>query len=756
MGAAVGGERASPSVRTVPTTGMRGGLGRTLLTAFLILTILPLAFVGWYALRQNRMNLEREVTRKLQAVAKLKAEEFELWLSNRGTLLSLVNSLSAERLPTTSSWEALQQERPELVGARLSDVDTDPLWTLGGCEATPLPLIDLSSLASDNGVVALAFPLSGDRTLTLCLRSLQALQTPAELSVLGETGHVYLVQPGAPTIPQSEALTALARGESGAALYVNHAEKPVVGAYCRSGLGVGILVEQEQAEALASTDQIAATFIAVILASALATTVISAMVIRQITSPVVRLTESALDMSEGELDQHLEVTSRDEIGILTYVFNEMAAELKSLYDELEAKVIERTKRLQKANYQIQWRALQLEASLAVSEAVTSLRDPTELLNRVVDLICERFLYDSAAVYLVEPGGGRAHRQAVSPAQAAGPEIVSLGDGSFIERALRKAKPQVVREELPAEETWYNRTLVRIAVPLRMEERVLGALTIVSTERTDMVESNMEVLVHLANQIAIALENARAYERERRAAEQLADAEAFKSRFLANMSHTLREPLNSIIGFSRLMLKGIDGPLSEQQTQDLERIHSNSRRLLTLINDILTISQIQAGLMALKLEPVSLVEIIESVKPTAEALIRGKEIALEQETEPDLPLVSADPVRIRQVLVRMLSNAAKFTQRGHITVRAWSDEEYAYVSVEDTGIGVPEAERERIFARFEKGSETNGASGVGLGLALSKEFVEMHGGQMWLDSEVGEGSTFTFSLPLYSMTTGTPV
>jgi signal transduction histidine kinase len=431
----------------------------------------------------------------------------------------------------------------------------------------------------------------------------------------------------------------------------------------------------------------------------------------------------------------------------------MAAELKSLYDELEAKVIERTERLQKANYQIQWRALQLEASLAVSETVTSLRDPTALLNRVVELICERFLYDSAAVYLVEPGGGQARCQAVSPAEAEWPDVVSPGDGTLIERALRKAKPQVERQELVGEEVWYGRTMARIAVPLRMGERVMGVLTIVSTERTNMVENNMEVLVHLANQITIALENARAYERERRAAEQLAEAEAFKSRFLANMSHTLREPLNSIIGFSRLMLKGIDGPLSEQQAEDLQRINNNSRRLLTLINDILTISQIQAGLMALKLEPVRLLEIINSVMPTAEALVRGKEIELLQEIEPELPLVSADPVRIRQVLVRVLTNAAKFTEEGAITIRAWTDEEYAYVSVEDTGIGIPEAERERIFERFEKGSDANGASGAGLGLALSKEFVEMHGGQMWLDSEVGQGSTFTFCLPLYSVVNG---
>ncbi len=430
------------------------------------------------------------------------------------------------------------------------------------------------------------------------------------------------------------------------------------------------------------------------------------------------------------------------------VFNKMAAELKSLYDDLEAKVVKRTRMLQQVNYQIQRRALHLEASLEVSRAITSVRDPAMLLNRVAELIAGHFLYASVAVYLLEPGGGQARLHAVSPAKADWPAEIHAGDGSLLERSLRKAEPQIQSEPI-LQGAWYQRTLSRVVIPLKMEKRVLGALGVLSAEREGVQEDELKVLVHLANQVSIALENAQADERERMAAQKLEEAEVFKDRFLSNMSHELREPLNSIIGFSRLMLKGLDGPLSEQQIQDLHRVYSNSQHLLGLINDLLAISQLRAGLMELRLSAVDLREIMTGVMPTASALIRGKDIELIQEIEEDLPLVWADPDRLRQIMVHLLNNAAKFTEQGQIVIRAWTDDELLYVSVSDTGLGVPLKDRDRIFVGFDKGTGERSSQGAGLGLALSREFVELHGGQFWLESTVGKGSTFTFSLPLHA-------
>jgi signal transduction histidine kinase len=425
--------------------------------------------------------------------------------------------------------------------------------------------------------------------------------------------------------------------------------------------------------------------------------------------------------------------------------------------------------LQKANYQIQRRAIQLEASLEVSQAVTSIRDPKALLERVAERIRDRFSYVSVAVYLVNPGGAEARLHAASPESASWPEVVYTGDGTVMGRVLRKGSSQIINELLDEDgPEWYRRILSHVGVPMHMERRALGVLAVRSAEHEGLQVDDVKVLEHLANQVAIALVNARAYERERQAAQQLEDNEAFKARFLANMSQELRGPLNSILGFSRLMLKGFDGTLSEEQAADIQRIHGNSEHLLDLINDILAISEIQAGLLDLKSHVVNLQDVLTSVLPTASALIRGKDVQLTQDIAPNLALVRGDPDRIRQVFIHLLTNAAKFTEHGEIAIRLWSDDEMAYVSVRDTGVGIDAKDRERIFAGFEKvclpvqesgncaddSAEIlpppGGApSGAGLGLALCKEFVELHGGQIWLDSELGKGSTFTFSIPIAS-------
>ncbi len=791
------GVQTPRGLRSIPTTGMRGGLGRTLLTAFLILTILPLALIGGYAAQNNRDSLQKEVKSKLQAVATLKGEELRQWLarSHQQLLLSALEKESFSDAGHDAWWAVVSEQNPDLLGVTLIDQDGQSLWMMGVCRGAPLAREPASSLtASDKDA---SFPqgqfvlsrtdsnlwlLVGDteqRTLVFCLSGApmaRAIQYDVLLdeALIGETGKVYLIfqswvwPDGADTVMlvEDSATPRLA----GNGVYVNHLGVPVIGAYYHvADYDIGVLVEQAQSETLESTNRIAATLIALVLAVALATTIISAFVIRQITRPVIRLTESAVAMAEGDLAQHLEVTSRDEIGILTFVFNDMAADLKSLYEELEEKVAERTKRLQQANYQIQRRALHLQASQDVGQAITSVRDPALLLNQVADLIRECFVYASVAIYIVEPGGGESRLRALSPAmrsdtisdaadQGAWSERVHAGDGSIIERAARKRKSQVDQHETDEAVEWYRRTLSRVAIPLRVGERISGVLGVLSTEREGIQEDELEILELLAGQVAIALENARAYERERLAAQRLEEAEVFKGRFLANMSHALREPLNTIIGFSRLMIKGIDGAMTSQQVQDLERIYDDGQRLLFLINDILAISQIQAGMMELRLQQVVLQEIVAGMMPTASALVRGKEIELLQEIPEDLPVLSADPARLRHVLVHLFNNAAKFTESGRIAIKAWSNEEQVYISVSDTGVGIPPEDFERLFVRFEKGAalkpmdkEGRWQAGIGLGLALSKEFIEMHGGQMWVTSEVGKGSTFTFSMPCYAAT-----
>ncbi len=263
------------------------------------------------------------------------------------------------------------------------------------------------------------------------------------------------------------------------------------------------------------------------------------------------------------------------------------------------------------------------------------------------------------------------------------------------------------------------------------------------------EGEVEFLGIVAANLSVAWENARLYQEAVETAERLKEVDRLKSQFLANMSHELRTPLNSIIGFSRVILKGIDGPITEQQRQDLEAIFNSGQHLLGLINDILDISKIEAGKMELAFEPTDLQEIIRGVMSTAIALVKDKPIELQQSVPADLPTITADSRRVRQVLLNLVSNAAKFTDQGFIRVEAKVEGDHVVISVSDSGIGIPPEKLPRIFEAFTQvdASPSRKYGGTGLGLTISKSFIELHGGRIWVESEMGKGSRFTFTLPI---------
>jgi len=232
------------------------------------------------------------------------------------------------------------------------------------------------------------------------------------------------------------------------------------------------------------------------------------------------------------------------------------------------------------------------------------------------------------------------------------------------------------------------------------------------------------------------------------------ADELKSQFLANMSHELRTPLNSIIGFSRVILKGIDGPITELQQQDLTAIYNAGQHLLGLINDILDLSKIEAGKMELAFEDVDIADLVNSVMSTAVGLVKDKPVKLIKEIDDNLPIIHADPIRVRQVLLNLISNAAKFTEEGHIKVFARLQKgphglPEVLIGVEDTGPGIAKEDQEKLFKPFSQvdASPTRKTGGTGLGLSISRNLVEMHGGRIWVESEPGKGSTFYFTLPV---------
>jgi signal transduction histidine kinase/CheY-like chemotaxis protein len=235
---------------------------------------------------------------------------------------------------------------------------------------------------------------------------------------------------------------------------------------------------------------------------------------------------------------------------------------------------------------------------------------------------------------------------------------------------------------------------------------------------------------------------------RAAAEQ---ANELKTQFLANMSHELRTPLNSIINFTRILMSGMRGPVSEAQADYLNRVRNSGEHLLGLINDILDLSKIEAGKMELFKEPLNIGELVHSVMSSAAGLIKGKPIELCHEIAADLPTIEADRTRVRQILLNLLSNAAKFTDEGTITVQVVRQERQVLISVRDTGIGISPEHQALIFEEFRQveGASNRRYEGTGLGLAICRRLIELHGGRIWLESQPGTGSTFSFTLPFVS-------
>jgi signal transduction histidine kinase len=290
----------------------------------------------------------------------------------------------------------------------------------------------------------------------------------------------------------------------------------------------------------------------------------------------------------------------------------------------------------------------------------------------------------------------------------------------------------------------------LIVPLKIENKLTGILLVgekLSGEIFDGQE--LEVLSVLANQVAISLENARLYEELSSSNAQLMQASRLKSQFLASMSHELRTPLNSIIGFSKVLLNRLDGDLTERQEVYIRSVHNSGTHLLQLINGILDFSRIEAGKLEMVSEEVDLHELIDECIESSTPLARGKPLKVEKNVPLELPKLTADRTKVKQILLNLLSNAIKFTSQGRVLVGVVAEPDAVRISVADTGIGIRTEDLTRLFEPFQQldNPVARGAGGTGLGLAISKKFVELHGGRIWAESRENQGSTFHFTLPL---------
>ena len=429
----------------------------------------------------------------------------------------------------------------------------------------------------------------------------------------------------------------------------------------------------------------------------------------------------------------------------------IAVENVRLFKELEARTGELTRSVG-----------ELKALGEVGQAVSSTLDLQTVLDTIVTRAAQLSGTHGGVIYEYDEATQTfhlraAHRLEDELVEALRREPLRLGEGATGQAVATRAPFQVTNL---LDEKEYTLTRVRailaqlgyrsiLAVPLIFEQRILGALVVHRQETGAFAPAVVNLLQTFAAQSALAIQNARLFREIEDKGRQLEAASRHKSEFLANMSHELRTPLNAITGFSEVLLERMFGEINPKQTEYLQDILSSGRHLLSLINDILDLSKIEAGRMELTLAQFHLPLALENAITLIKERAARHGIALDIEVDPALGEFVGDERKIKQVLLNLLSNAVKFTpEGGRIGVRAARADGAVEIAVSDTGIGIAPKDQEAIFEEFRQvgSDEARKVEGTGLGLTLTKKFVEMHGGRIWVESDVGKGSTFRFTLP----------
>jgi signal transduction histidine kinase len=477
---------------------------------------------------------------------------------------------------------------------------------------------------------------------------------------------------------------------------------------------------------------------------------------RYMVRPINALREGAVAIADGNLDQKIEVHSGDELQDLAEQFNNMATKLQESYAGLERKVEERTTELMDA---LEYQHASAGILGIIASSVKDTQPVFESIARAAAGVIHNarvqlFLLHGTQLHHVGGTGLTSEQRDKLRALYPAP----LAQTSYAGRAiLEKRIVHVPDVEVDTDHSELSNAIREttglkavLVVPMIREGEAIGCITSSFTEPGAFSDKQIALLKSFSDQAVIAIQNSELFREIQAKSQQLEIANRHKSEFLANMSHELRTPLNAIIGFSEVLGEKYFGELNAKQLEYANDIHSSGKHLLSLINDILDLSKIEAGRMDLDLAKFDMPSALQNAMTLVRERAQRHGIRLDLTADPALGLFYADERKFKQIMLNLLSNAVKFTpEGGRVGVSAKANGSAVEISVADSGVGIAAADQEAIFEEFKQvGSDyTKKAEGTGLGLALTRRFIELHGGAIRVESSPGKGATFTFTLPI---------
>lgn len=465
---------------------------------------------------------------------------------------------------------------------------------------------------------------------------------------------------------------------------------------------------------------------------------------RFLSLPLETLTKGIESFAGGDYSQRLKPLEQKELNIISEQFNAMADQIQARDQLLEKRVADRTRDLSIASN--------------VSRQITRVLDLDELLHQLVDQTKEGFNLYAASVYIYQLETKELKLEATTDKEARqmkkAVKTISIdARPSLVAEAAREQVQLVINDVSQSKDYLIDPSLPdaksEAVFPMVVGARLIGVLDLLSEKANRYSDADIQILNTLAEQIGIAVRNAQLYSVQVQAAVELRRADEMKTQFHSSVSHELRTPLNAIINYVEMIANGLVGPVSEEQKELLNISLQSSNHLLSLINDILDISKIQAGKLTLLVEEdINLYEVLDGVIGVVATMFKDRPVSFELDIDHDLPTVSCDKRRIRQILLNLLSNASKFTEEGSVTLSVKNRQDHVLFAIVDTGTGLPPEMLSIIFEPFVQTLDgVKKEQGTGLGLPISRSLTEAHGGNLWVESVISRGSTFFFTLPI---------